>query len=80
MLIQFLQAVLSQSLGGEPEIVDPEDRRAMAMLAHRLGPEEIVDLLDRCIDAEEQVDRFMQLALVLEALIDALTGRIAVAS
>jgi DNA polymerase-3 subunit delta' len=80
MLIQFLQAVLAQSVGSLPEFVEPEDRRALETLANRLDTDEVAGLIDRCVDADAQIDRWVQLALVLEALTDALAARIAVPS
>ena len=41
-------------------------------LAKRLGSERLIELVDRCLEADVQIDRRVQLVLVLEALTDAL--------
>jgi len=39
-------------------------------------PRVTLDILDRCLQADEQIDRRVQLVLVLEALTDALGRRL----
>jgi hypothetical protein len=54
--------------------VDPEDQPLVEALGRRLGPDRVVKLLDRCLDADYQIDRKVQLALIIEALVDALAN------
>ena len=76
LLVEFLNAALTMSVGGTPRLVEPEDRRAMEELVKRAGPDVLVDLLNRCLDGDYQIDRRAQLVLVLEALVDALGQRL----
>jgi hypothetical protein len=48
----------------------------MEELVKRAGPDVLVDLLNRCLDGDYQIDRRAQLVLVLEALVDALGQRL----
>lgn len=73
LLLDLLRAALIQSCGGEPRLTDPDDRRAVDTLAARLDPEQLVKLLERCLEANSQLERRAQLVLVLEALLDALS-------
>ncbi len=70
--IQLLVDLLSQALrsahGALPPDLDEDTRDIATRLAKRWNVEQLLDLLDRCLDAERQVDRRVQLALVLDAL------------
>jgi hypothetical protein len=48
------------------------DLRDLQELATRTGTEKLLDWLDRAMEADRQIDRRVQLVLVLEALADAL--------
>jgi DNA polymerase III subunit delta' len=71
-LIQFLNAALAVSVGGTPSLVEPEDLRIVEQLASRANTEQILEMLDRCLESELQIERRVQLVLVIEALVDAL--------
>jgi DNA polymerase-3 subunit delta' len=77
LLIQFLNAALDLSFGGTPEVVEPEDQRILETLATRLSTDQLLAILERCLEADVQIDRRVQLVLVLEALSDAM-GRLAI--
>ncbi|MCS7047557.1 MAG: DNA polymerase III subunit delta' [Gemmataceae bacterium] len=49
-----------------------EDIALVEPLARRLRPDQIVQVLRRCLDAEMHLDRYLQVSLVIEALFDAL--------
>jgi DNA polymerase-3 subunit delta' len=72
LLNAFFQDVLILSLGGEPPNLEPRERPVLQALAARLEPEQWLELLDRCLEAGEQIDRRVQLVLILEALLDSL--------
>ncbi|HEV3144363.1 MAG TPA: DNA polymerase III subunit delta' [Gemmataceae bacterium] len=74
LIMEFLEDVLRASLGVEIPDVDLEDRPAVEALARRLGPDRVVKLLDRCLDANYHIDRRVQLVLIIESLVDALTN------
>jgi DNA polymerase III subunit delta' len=72
LLVEFFDDVLRVRLGGEPRTADGDDGRALRSLAERLEPEALLAVLERCLEGDAQVDRRVQLVLVLEALLDAL--------
>jgi DNA polymerase-3 subunit delta' len=75
LVIDFLDDALSVAEGGEPRRTGPEDAARVREVAARLGGEALLLLLDRCLEADEQIDRDMGIALVLEALLDSLAQR-----
>jgi hypothetical protein len=77
MVIDFLQDALAVSLGGQARRTGPEDEPALKALAAKVGPERLLELAERCLAADEQVERRVQLVLVLEALLDALAQKLA---
>src|SRR5260370_17402893 len=76
LLIDFLAEAVSVSVGGPSDRSTAEDRPLVEALATRLGPDRLVRLLERCMEAEEQIDRRVQLVLTLEAVLDALGRQI----
>lgn len=70
LVIQFLQNAVSLSLGAVPKPAGPDDMRALEQLVKRTSPDQLLDLLERCLQAERQIDRRVQLVLILEALTD----------
>lgn len=67
-LSRFFRAVLWQTAGLEPPAPDAADRRAAAVLASRLGPDDVYILADRCLDADYQVGRNASMPMVLASL------------
>jgi DNA polymerase-3 subunit delta' len=72
LLIDFLTDALTLSVDGAPRRTEPDDRRALEALAGRVGPDRLLELLERCLESDQQMDRRVQLVLILEALLDAL--------
>jgi DNA polymerase-3 subunit delta' len=75
LVIDFLDDVLQVTLGGSQRRTGPEDSPEVQALAERLQPEQVLALLQRCLEADEQVDRRVVLELVLEALMDSLSQK-----
>lgn len=73
LVLRFLVDVLSQALGlaSGRAIENPEP--TAVYLAERLKQRKLLELADRVLEAEQQVNRYLQLVLVLEALTDALS-------
>jgi DNA polymerase-3 subunit delta' len=69
MLIELVNAGLTVSAGAAPHLIEPDDRSAITRLAER-GTERLLQLLDRSLDADHQIDRKVQLVLIIEALTD----------
>jgi DNA polymerase-3 subunit delta' len=76
LVVAFLDDVLATALGAQPRRTGPEDAAAVRALAERLRPEQVLSLVERCLEADQQVDRRMALELVLEALLDAVAQRV----
>jgi DNA polymerase-3 subunit delta' len=71
LLMQFLRESLRLSVGGTPELVDAEDLGLLKDMGQRANSNQIVELLELCLEAEFQIDHMAQIVLVLEALVDA---------
>jgi DNA polymerase-3 subunit delta' len=67
-LARLFRGVLWQTAGLAPPSPDPADREAMAALAERLDPEDVLVLADRCLEADYHIQRRANLGLILEAL------------
>jgi DNA polymerase III subunit delta' len=77
LLSDFLADALALRQGTSPRRADPEDQAALRAFADRSGTEKLLGLLDRCLEADMQVERRVQLVLVLEGLLDALGQQLA---
>lgn len=78
LLIEFLHDTLRLAVGGTPRPADDADRKLMTQLAGRIEPERLLELLERCMEGDMQIDRRVQLVLGVEALVDELCQRLAV--
>ncbi len=67
-LARFFRNVLWQTAGLVPPSPDPADRRAAALMAERLEPDDVYLLAERCLDADYQIARKAYLPLILESL------------
>jgi DNA polymerase-3 subunit delta' len=73
LLVEAFRDALRVSLGNETSALDAEERRLLVALTNRASPEKFLSLLERCLETERHIDRYVQLTLVLEALLDALS-------
>lgn len=69
LIIDALKDALTLSVGGT---VKGDDVAILTPLTKRATTDKILALLERCLETETQLDRYLPLALVLEALPDAL--------
>ena len=74
LLVGVMDSALRVSTGGSLDGVEPGERAAIQALAQRLGSERLLKLIDRCLTADYQIDRKVQLVLVVEALVDSLNA------
>jgi DNA polymerase-3 subunit delta' len=72
LLLEALAEVLAVQAAGSAASVAADDRAVLEALARRAPPGKILALLERCLEAELHLDRYIQVSLVVEALIDAL--------
>jgi DNA polymerase-3 subunit delta' len=77
LLTDLLADALALGQGSTPRRVAEEDRASLEGLASRLGPERLLGLIERCLEADMQVERRVQLVLVLEGLLDSLGQQLA---
>lgn len=77
LLIEFLHDALRVSVSAPPRPAEEPDRKLIAQLAARVDPDRLLELLERCLEGDVQIDRRAQLVLVVEALIDELCRRMA---
>jgi DNA polymerase-3 subunit delta' len=76
LVIDVLADALAVSQGGSPRRTTGEDEALVRRLGERLDPDLLLGVLERCLDADAQIDRRVQLVLVLEALLDALAQKL----
>jgi DNA polymerase-3 subunit delta' len=72
LLIDFLDDALTVALNGTPRRTENDERSGLEALARRAGPDRLLEALERCLEADRQIDRRVQLVLILEGLMDAL--------
>jgi DNA polymerase-3 subunit delta' len=80
LLIEFLGDALCLSVGGKPKLAEPADLQSLQEVAARLEPDRLLEMLERCLEADAQIDRRVQLVLVVEGLLDSLGQKVAPAS
>jgi DNA polymerase-3 subunit delta' len=71
LLIGLLRDALCVNVGGSPRLAEPEDLQMLQRLQEKADPEKLIELLERCLESDVQVDRRVQLVLIQEALLDA---------
>jgi DNA polymerase-3 subunit delta' len=72
LIVDFLDDALTVSTNGSPRRTEADDRPGLEALARRAGPDRLLEALERCLEADRQIDRRVQLVLILEGLMDAL--------
>jgi len=72
LLIGMLQDALRLAHGVPALVADPAEAVALKRVGDRLGSEKLMTWLDRAAEADLQVDRKVQLELVVDAFADAL--------
>jgi len=75
LLVDFLSDALSLCHGGPVRRTEPDDRPLLTALMQRTGPDLLLELLERCLEADRQIDRRVQQELILEALMDTFAQR-----
>jgi DNA polymerase-3 subunit delta' len=76
LLVELLDDALRLSLGKPARVTQPDELPALENLAKRVAPEQLIAMLDRCLEGDAHIDRRVQLVLALEALADALGQRL----
>jgi hypothetical protein len=76
LVIDFFSDALAVASGGQPRRTGPEDLPALRQLVARTDDERILALLERCLEADQQITWRVQLVLVLESLLDAMAQKL----
>jgi DNA polymerase-3 subunit delta' len=74
LLIGLLLDAQRVTHGVKPLVADSTESRTLSRVAERLGPEKLMTWIDRAAEADLQVDRKVQLELVIEAFADSLAA------
>ncbi len=74
LLLEALTDALRLALGGAPRSADPAEVPLLTNLAERAGMEKILALIERGLETETQLSRYVKVDLVLEGLLDAVAA------
>ena len=72
LLIESFTDAMRLQAGAAPRSAESAELPLLERLAQRAEPEKILALLERCLETESHLGRYVQLSLVLEGLMDAL--------
>ena len=72
-LIEAVEHALKLSLGATVTGPDAAEAARLKAFADRLGTDGLMELLDRCVEADTQVERRVQLILVVESVLEKFT-------
>jgi DNA polymerase-3 subunit delta' len=77
LLVELLMDLLHQATGQAPRLLDQTDAGYLRELGKRLDADSTIEIIDRVLEADIQIDRRLQLKLVIEALLDAIDQKLA---
>ena len=72
LLIGILESALRFALGAEVTGLDPTEAHLLEKIAQRVGPDRLMEWIERATQADFHIDRKVQLVLAVEALLDGL--------
>ena len=72
-VVEWLRAALRLSL--DADVGGTADRDRLKAFAGRLGSDALLELADRCVEADRHVERRVQLILVIESVVNAFCRR-----
>ena len=73
LLVEALRRALRRALGADVSGLDPAEEPRLRAFAERLGPDRLLELIDRCVEADYHVERRVQLILVIESVLEQFT-------
>jgi DNA polymerase-3 subunit delta' len=65
-LRQALRLLVEASVTG----IEPEESRKLQNFAMRIGPDRVIELIEKCVEADYRIERRVQLILVIESLLE----------
>ena len=69
-LVDALRQALRLALDASAAGIDPAEEPRLRAFATRLGPDRIVELIEKCVEADYRVERRVQLILVIESVLE----------
>ena len=72
-LVDALRQALRLSLDAGASGIDPAETSRLQTFAKRLGPDRLVELIDKCVEADSRVERRVQLILLIESVLEQFT-------
>lgn len=72
-LVEAVRQALRMSFGAAVAGLDPSEEGRLRAFADRLGPDRVLELIDRCVEADYHVERRVQLILVVESVLGQFT-------
>jgi DNA polymerase-3 subunit delta' len=72
-LIDALRCALRYAHGAAVAGADPLDEKRLRQFAQRMGSDRLLELIDKCVEADTRIERRVQLILVIEAVLDQFT-------
>lgn len=76
-LIDSLRQALRLALGAEATGIDPAEEPRLRAFAKRLGADRVLELIEKCVEADYRVERRVQLVLVIESVLEQFTRPVA---
>jgi len=70
-LSEALRHALRLSQGADTTGLDASDEARLRAFATRLGPDRLLDLIEKCVEAEFHLDRKVMIILIVESVIEA---------
>jgi DNA polymerase-3 subunit delta' len=79
LVLQFLIEAVGRALklahGADIPGADATELARLKAFAERTGPDSLLDLLDRCVEADRHIERRVQLALIVDSVVEQFTRR-----
>ncbi|HEY3787723.1 MAG TPA: DNA polymerase III subunit delta' [Urbifossiella sp.] len=69
-LVECLQQSLRLSLGADAPGLDPREESRWRSFADRLGADRLLELIDKCVEADNLVERRVMLILIVESVLE----------
>lgn len=69
-LIESLQQAHRLALGADVSGLDSTEAARLKPFAERLGPDRLLELIDKCVEADYLIDRKVQIILVVESVLE----------
>jgi DNA polymerase-3 subunit delta' len=72
LLVEFLHDAVTVSCSGIPRFNETDELTWVQGLLKRTETERLLAMIERCLEADAHLDRYVQVSLVIEGLLDAL--------